>query len=86
MAREVALEDPGGVARALAFGDAASDVVAGRRVVLATMKDDRVQGAVELAIAAAAEPVADRLAARGWQGCDAGEACEGGFGADAIAV
>jgi hypothetical protein len=30
------------------------------------MKDDRVQGAVELTVTAAAEPLADRLAALGW--------------------
>ncbi len=35
-----------------------------------------MQGAVELAVAAAAEAVADRLAARGGQRCDAGEASE----------
>jgi hypothetical protein len=51
--------------------------------VLSAMKDDCVQGAVELAIAAAAEPVTNRLAARGGHGCDARETREGGFRANA---
>ena len=63
MAGEVALEDPGCVACAFAFGDAAGDVVAGGGVVLAAVEDDGVEGAVELAVAAAAEAVPDRLAA-----------------------
>ena len=58
MACEVALEDPGGVTCAFAFGDAAGDVVAGGWVVLAAVEHDRVQGAVELPVAAAAEAVA----------------------------
>ncbi len=66
MASEVALEDAGRVACAFAFADAPSDVVAGRGVVLAAVEDDGVEGAVVLAVAAAAEPVADRLTARGY--------------------
>ena len=58
MAGEVALEDPGGVTAAFAFGDAAGDVVAGGGVVVAAVEDDGVEGAVELAVAAAAEAVA----------------------------
>jgi hypothetical protein len=86
VAGEVALEDARCFASCLAFGDAAGDVVASCGVVLSAMKDDGVERAVELAVAAAAEPVPDRLTARGWQGCDAGEAREGGLGADAIVV
>ena len=63
MAGEVALEEAGGVAAAFAFGDAAGDVVAGCGVVLAAVEDHRVEGAVELAVAAAAEPVPGGLAA-----------------------
>src|SRR5437870_5577278 len=74
------------VAAALAFADAAGEVVAGGGVVLAAVEDDRVQGAVELAVAAAAEPMSDRLAARGRQRGDAGETREAGFRADAVAV
>jgi hypothetical protein len=66
VAGEVALEDAGCFAGRLAFRDTACDVAASRDVVLATMKDDGVQGAVELSVAAAAEAVADRLAAGGW--------------------
>jgi hypothetical protein len=63
VAGEVALEEANGVAGALAFGDAAAgDVVLGRGIVLAAVQDEGVKGAVELAVAAAAEPVADRLA------------------------
>jgi hypothetical protein len=57
VAGEVALEQPYGVASAFAFGDAAGDVVLRRGVVLASVEDDGVQGAVELAVAAAAEPL-----------------------------
>jgi hypothetical protein len=55
-------------------------------VVLAAVEDDRVQGAVELAVAAAAEAVPLGLAAAGGDGCDAGEAGEAGFGAEAAGV
>ena len=44
------------------------------------------RGAVELAVAAAAEPVADRLAAGGRDRGDAGEAGEGRLRADASAM
>ena len=53
---------------------------------MAAVQDDGVQRTVELAVAAAAEPVPDRLPAGGGERCDAGEACEGGLGADAIAI
>ena len=76
MAGEVALEQACGVAAALAFGEASFDVVARGGVVLAAVEDDGVQSAVELAVAAAAEPVADGLTAGGWDACDAGEAAK----------
>jgi hypothetical protein len=63
VAGEVALEDAGCVAAALSLGDATRDVVACRCVVLAAVKDDRVERTVELPVAAAAETVPDRLAA-----------------------
>ena len=85
MAGEVALEEAGGVAAALAFGDASGDVVLGGRVVLAAVEDDGVQGPVELAVAAAAEPVPVVWPLEAGTG-DAGESCEGGFGADAAVV
>ena len=83
---EVALEQPDGLTAALAFGDSACDVGLRRRVVLASVQDDGVQCAVELAVAAAAEAVTGRLAAGGGDRCDAGESCEGGFGADPALV
>ena len=83
MAGEIALEQPSGVAAALAFGDPLRDVVLGRRVMLAAVKDDGVEGAIELVVAAAAEPLPCRLATGGGDGRHAGEAGEGGFGADA---
>ena len=86
MAGEVALEQPRGVAAGLAFGEAAGDVVACCRVVLASVQDDCVEGSVELAVAAAAEPVPCCLAARGWEWCDAGEPGEAGLGVDAVVV
>ena len=86
VAGEVALEEPGGVAAAFAFGDAAGDVVLGGWVVLAAVEDDRVEGAVELAVAAAAEAVSGGLAAGGGDRGDAGESCEGGFGAEPAVV
>jgi len=83
VAGEVALEQSGGVAAALALGDPFGDVVLGRRIVLAAVKDDGVEGAIELVVAAAAEPLPCRLATGGGDGRHAGEAGEGGFGADA---
>jgi len=45
---------------------------------------DSVQGAVELAVAAAVEPVASVLAAAGFEWCDAGVAGESGVGVEAF--
>ncbi len=61
MAGEVALEQAGGVAAAFAVGYARGDVRLGCRVVLAAVEDDGVEGAVELAVAAAAESLSGRL-------------------------
>ena len=63
VAGEVALEQADGVAGCFAFGDTACDVVLGCLVVLASVEDDGVEGAVELAVAAAAEAVACRESA-----------------------
>jgi hypothetical protein len=83
VAGEVALQRAGCVAGWFAFAEAAGDVVAGCWVVLAAVGDDGVEGAVELAVAAAAEPVSLCVAAGGGDGCDAGEAGEAGFGSGA---
>jgi hypothetical protein len=63
VAGEVALEQTGGLAPALPLGDPPGDVRLGCRIVLAAVQDDGVQGAVELAVAAAAESVPRCLAA-----------------------
>src|SRR6266545_3202291 len=70
---EVALEAAGGLAAAFAFLDSTLDVVDGRSVGSASGNDDLVECSVELSVAAAVEPVADRLAGRGR---DRGGACE----------
>jgi hypothetical protein len=86
VAGEVALEQAGGVAAGLAFGDPSGDVVRGRCVVLATVQDDRVKCAVELPVAAAAQSVRLCLPARGGERGDAGETGKAGFGAEAAVV
>ena len=86
MAGEVALEEAGGFAAGFAFCDASGDVVAGRWVVLAAVEGDGVEGAVELAVAAAAETVASGLAAGGGDRRNAGEAGEAGFRAEPAVV
>jgi hypothetical protein len=80
VAGEVALEEAGRVAAALALADSAGDVVAGAWVVLAPVEDDGVECPVELAVTSAAEPVACGEAARGGERRDPGESGEGGFG------
>ena len=57
---EVALEGAAGFARRLAFGDLASEKRFGRWVVALLDDRDAVEGGVELAVAAAVEPVATR--------------------------
>jgi len=64
VAGEVALEEPCRFPGGLAFGDPAGDVVACCGVVVPSVEDDRVDGAVQLAIAATAEPVPLRLAVK----------------------
>ena len=55
-------------------------------VVAEAGERDRVEGAIELAVAAAVEPVADCLAGGGSVRCGAGQGSEGGFGAEAARV
>lgn len=57
----VAPEAASCVAAALSFADAPFDVVNGWSVYATSGEDDLVEGAVELPIAAAVEPVADGL-------------------------
>jgi hypothetical protein len=86
VAGEVALEAAGRFAGCFAFVVAAFDVGDGGGVVLAAVEDDCVEGAVEVAVAASVESVADGLAAGGGDRCGAGEAGEGGFVSDAAWV
>ena len=65
MAGEVAFEAAGRLAAAFAFLGASVDVGDRVRVGSAAGDDDHVQGPVELAVAAAVEAVADRLAGGG---------------------
>ena len=66
------------------FGGASFDVGAGARVGAHAGEHDPPQGMVGLAVAAAVEPVAGRLAGRGVDRGDAAEVREGGFGGDAV--
>src|SRR5919204_3955059 len=59
---EVAFEAAGGLAAAFPFLESSFDVVDGRSVCSASGNDDLVECSVELSVAAAVEPVADRLA------------------------
>jgi len=86
VAGEVTLQHARCVTAGLAVCYTSRDVVAGCGVVLAAVQRDRVECAVELSVAAAAESVAGCLAAGGRDWCDAGESREGGFGADAAMV
>jgi predicted component of type VI protein secretion system len=86
VAGEVALEAAGRFAVALAFSDATLDVGDRRRVRATSGDEDHVQCAVESAIAAAVEPVADRLAGGGGDRGAAGEPRERGFACDPAAV
>src|SRR5690348_16928984 len=86
VAGEIALEETDRVATALAVGNAPSDGVLCRLVVLAPVEDDGVEGAVELTVAASAKPVAYGQTAGGRERSDAGESGEGGLRADAVVV
>ncbi len=69
-----------------AVSDSSIDVGDRRRMCASAGDEDHVQGAVELAIAAAVEAVADRLARRGGDRCAASEASEGGLASDPALV
>src|SRR6266566_8097166 len=81
-AGEVALEAAGCFASGFSFLQPSFDVGDGGGVGAFAGDEDHVECAVEFAVAASVEPVADRLPGGGGdRGC-AGEACEGGFGGD----
>src|SRR4051812_5521696 len=82
-AREVALEATQRFAAALALGLLAGEV-GGRLGVEAAFADgEPVQRAVELAVAAAVEPVAPGLAGGGWDRCRSAAASELGVAGEA---
>src|SRR6266567_2641479 len=81
-AGEVALEAAVCFASGLAFLEASFDVGDRGGVCAFACDEDHVQRAVEFAVAASVEPVADRLPGGSGYRCGAGEPCEGGFGAD----
>src|SRR5207248_463991 len=82
VAGEVALEAADRFAAALAVLDASLDVGDRGRVCATSGDEDNVQGAVESAVAAAVEPVADCLAGGGGDRCAARESGERCFGAN----
>jgi hypothetical protein len=86
VAGEVAFEAAVCFASGLAFGEAAFDVGDRRWMEAFTRDQDQVERAVEFAVAASVEPVADGLAGGGRDRGGAGEACEGGFRSDAAWV
>src|SRR6266516_1699804 len=82
VAGEVALEATVCFASCLAFLQASFDVGDRGGVGAVACDEDHVQCAVEFAVAASVEPVADCLPGGGGDRCCAGESCEGCFGAD----
>ena len=75
----MALEGSQRFALGFAFGDPAVEVGTGFGLVLGTDDGDRVDRVVDLAIAAAVEPVSDGLARGGWQWGGSVAAGEGGL-------
>ena len=82
-AGEVALEAAVCLAARLALLQTPFDVRDRRRMEAFPRDQDHVERAVEFAVAATVEPVADGLPGRGRDRGGAGEACEGGFRSDA---
>jgi len=66
--------------------EASFDVGDRRRVQAFPRDEDHVQRAVEFAVSASVEPVADGLAGGGGDRRCAGKSREGGFGSDAAVV
>jgi hypothetical protein len=86
VAGQVALEAADRFADALALAGLAFDVGDRRCMALSAADDDRVQGAVELAVSVWVEPMADGLAGAGGDRGGCCEAGEGGLVADAAWV
>ena len=86
LACDVLLEAADGFGFGFAFGAAALEVAAGRRVVGEAGDHDPPQGAVGLAVTGTAEPMSLLFAAGGVERCGAAESCEGSFVADPVRV
>ena len=86
LAGDVALEDAHDLEFGAAFDGAAFDVGTGARIVAHPGHHDPPQGVVGLTVAAAVQPVTDRLAGGGLDRGDAAEVGEGGFGGDPLGV
>jgi hypothetical protein len=86
VAGEVALDAAADFPVGLAFGTAVLDVGDGRWVAAHAGDGDGVDGAVELAVAEAVEPVAVGAAGGDRDGRGAGEHAEGGFAVNASGV
>jgi hypothetical protein len=82
----VALERAHRFAFGLSLADAAVEVGACLWLVLGADDRDGVDRVVDLAVAAAAEPVADGLARGRWDRCGSVAACEGGLVREACRV
>src|SRR6266498_2986075 len=85
-AGEGALEAAGCFAPCLAFLQPSFDVSDRGGVRAFAGDEDHVQCAVEFAVAASVEAVADRLSGGGRDRCCAGESCEGCLGGDPALV
>jgi hypothetical protein len=85
-ASQVALEAAADLAIALALLATVGHVGQRLRVVQHAAEGDRVQGSVELAVAAPVEAVTDDLARGSFDGCHASQAGESGFVTEAAAV
>src|SRR6266516_5203444 len=86
LAGDVAFQAADDLAFAFAFAGAPDDVGPGRLVVADADEDDPIERGVCLAVAAAVEPVAVRLARGGPDRGGAAEHREGGLGAKPVGV
>ena len=86
LAGDVAFWAALGFSGGFALGGSFGDVGLGFGVVAGSGECDGVEGSVELAVAVAVETVSGVLSGGRFDGCDAGEAGEGGFVAAAVWV
>src|SRR5262249_44082922 len=86
LAGDVALDAAHDLVFGFAFGQAASEVVAGGRMTTHADHQDHVQGTIGGAVASPVESVADCFAAGCFQWADSAEFGESGVGADPARV